>query len=101
MIRLRMLQRRDDLAGVDDLGAELALARRALLRQVAEGRLCGRRFTHPRRPTRYDALGYLLTDTCTCLRPAGHDHGCVCEHDLERRVHRIDTNGRATRPIAR
>ena len=83
MIRFRVLQRRDDLAGADDPVAELALARRALLRQVADGTLCGRRFTHPRRPTQYDALGYLLTDVCTCLRLAGHDRGCVCEHDFE------------------
>jgi len=64
MIRFRMLQRRADLAGVDDLVAELALARRALLRQVAVGTQCGRRFTHPHLPTQYHALGYLLTDTC-------------------------------------
>ena len=82
MIRFRMLQRRDDLAGVDDLVAELALGRRALLRQVAEGTVCGRWFTHPHLPTQYDALGYLQTDTCVYLRPAGHDHGCVCEHDF-------------------
>ena len=82
-----MIQPREDLAGIDDLVAELALARRALLRQVAEGTLCGRRFTHPHRPTQYNALGYLLTDTCACLRAAGHDRGCR-EHY-------------ATRPVAR
>jgi hypothetical protein len=36
-----MIQRRGDLAGIDDLVAELALARRALRRQVAAGTLWG------------------------------------------------------------
>src|SRR5215831_8707949 len=102
MIRFRMLQRRADLAGVDDLVAELALGRRALLRQVAGGTLCERRFTHLHLPTQYNALGYLLTDTCACLRPSGHDLGCLCEHDIERLVYRIDDDGRehyATRSL--
>jgi hypothetical protein len=79
-----MTQSRSDLAGVDDLVAELALARRARLRQVAEGTLCGRWFTHPRQPTLLGALGYPVTEICVCLRPSGHDRGCVCEHDIER-----------------
>jgi hypothetical protein len=99
-----MIQRRDDLAGVDDFIAELGLARRALLRHLADCVRCGRRFTHPRRPTQFDALGYLVTDTCACLRPSGHDHGCLCEHNIERHVYRVDDDGRehyATRPLAR
>jgi hypothetical protein len=102
MIRLRILQRPEDLAGVDDPIAERALARRARLRQLFEGTLCGRRFTHPRLLTQYDALGYLLTDTCACLQPAGHYRGCVCEHAIERVVYRVDDDGRehyATRPL--
>ena len=95
---------RDDLAGVDDLVAELALARRALLRHVADSPSprCERRFTHPRRPTAFNALGYLVTVTCACLRPAGHDCGCWCEHGFERLVYRVDYDGRehyATRPL--
>jgi len=102
MIRFRMLQRRDDLSGVDDLAAELALARRARLRQVAAGILCGRRFSHPRQPTLLGALGYPVTEICVCLRPSGHDRGCVCEHDIERLVYRVDDDGRehyATLPL--
>jgi hypothetical protein len=34
--------------------------------------LCGRRFTHPRRPTQFDALGYLVADTCVFILPTGH-----------------------------
>jgi hypothetical protein len=93
---------RDDLTGVDDFIAELSFARRALQRHLGDGTLCGRRFTHPRGPTEFDALGYLVTDTCTCLRPSGHDHGCVCGHDIERRVYRVDLDGRehyVTRPL--
>jgi len=99
-----MIQRRDDLAGGDDFVAELGLARRALLRHLADstGPVCGRRFTHPRRPTQFDALGYLVSDTCACLRLSGHDRGCLCEHDMERHVYRVDDDGRehyATRPL--
>ncbi len=97
-----MSQHPDDLAGVDDFLAEHALARRALLRHLDDGTLCGRRFTHPRRPTQFDTLGYLEVDICVCLRPSGHDRGCVCEHDFERRVYRVDDDGRehyATRPL--
>jgi len=99
-----MIQRRSDLAGADDLVAELALARRALQRHLAEDSLCRRRFTHPRRPTQFDALGYLVTDTCACLRPSDHDRGCWCKHDMERIVYRVDDDGRehyATRPLIR
>jgi len=94
-----MLQRRDDLAGIDDFAADLALARRARQRLAA---VCGRLFTHLRRPTQFDALGYLLVDTCACILPRGHDDGCVCEHKIERRVYRIDDDGRehyTTRPL--
>ena len=99
-----MIPRRDDLSGVDDFLAELAFARRALQRHLADCTLCARRLTHPRRPTQYDALGYLVIDTCACLRPSGHDRGCLCEHDIERHVYRVDDDGRehyATRPAWR
>ena len=99
-----MIQRRADLAGVDDLVAELALARRALLREQAAAPLfrCGRQLTHRRRPTQFGPLGYLVTDTCPCLRLSGHDLGCLCEHDIERPVYRVDVDARAhhpTRPL--
>ena len=81
-----MIPRRDDLSGVDDFVAELAFARRAMQRHLADCTLCGRQITHPRRPSEFDAVGYLEVNTCTCIRPAGHDHGCWCEHDIERRV---------------
>src|SRR5262249_51271929 len=48
------------------------------------------------------ALGYLVTDTCVCLRPTGHDCGCWCEHGFQRLVYRVDDDGRehyATRPL--
>jgi hypothetical protein len=94
-----MIQRRDALAGVDDFVAELALARRARQRLAS---LCERHFTHPRRPTQFDALGYLVVETCACLLSCGHDEYCVCEHNIERVVYRVDEDGRehyATRPI--
>jgi len=97
-----VIPRRDDLSGVDDFVAELAFARRALQRHLADCTLCARRFTHPRRPTQFDAPGYLVIDTCACRRPSGHDRGCLCEHDMERRVYRVDPDGRehyATRPL--
>jgi hypothetical protein len=43
----------------------------------------------------------ILVHTCPCLRPSGHEEGCVCEHAIERRVYRVDDDGRehyATRP---
>jgi hypothetical protein len=99
-----MIGRRDDLAGVDDFVAELALSRRARLRSLAEtpSSLCGRRFTHPRWPAEVNPSGYLVVDTCACVRLGGHEDGCVCEHDIERRVYRVDDDGRehyATRPL--
>jgi len=87
-----VIPRRDDLSGVDDFVAELAFARRALLRHLADCTLCARRFTHRRRPTQYDALGYLVNDTCACLRPSGHDRGCLCEHGIERYVYRVNAD---------
>jgi len=95
-----MIQRPDDLAGIDDFAAELALARRARQRLAS---LCGRHFTHPLRPTQFDALGYLVVETCACLLPRGHDECCVCEHNIERVVYRVDDDGRerySTRPLA-
>jgi len=78
---------KDDLPGVDDYIAEQALARRALLRHLADWTLCGLQITHPRRPSEF---GYPEVNTCTCIRPAGHDHGCWCEHDIGRYVYRVD-----------
>jgi len=89
-----MIQRRSDLAGIDDLVAELAFARRALLRHLADDSLCRRRFTHPRRPTEFDAVGHLMVDACACIRATGHDRGCLCAHGMERVVYRVDDDGR-------
>ena len=85
-----MIQRRDDLAGVDDFIAELSLARRTRQRHLGDCSLCGRQITHPRRPSEFDALGYPEVNTCTCIRPNGHDHACWCEHDIGRYVYRVD-----------
>jgi hypothetical protein len=99
-----MILRNDDaLRGVDDFVAEIALARRARLHCLANTpTLCGRRFTHPRQPTQLDSRGYLLIVSCACRRPSSHNEGCVCEHNIERRVYRVDDDGRehyATRPL--
>jgi len=99
-----MILRRGDLGGVDDLVAEIALARRARQHRPANalGEQCRRRFTHPRRPPQFDARGFLVVDTCECLLLSDHGDGCVCEHDIERRVYRVDADGRehyATRPL--
>ena len=80
----------DDLRGVDDWIAEIALAWRARQRHLA-GELCRRRFTHQRREA-----------PCACVRPVGHDHDCLCEHGIERVVYWIDFDGRehyATRAL--
>jgi hypothetical protein len=58
----------------------------------AIGRYAGRQITHPRRPSEFDALGYPEANTCTCIRPAGHDHGCWCEHNIGRYVYRVDAD---------
>ena len=102
--KVMIWRRNDNLRGADDWIAEIALAKRVFQRHLVgvPSSLCGRRFTHPRRPTQYDSLGYLVIDTCACLRPSGHDRGCLCEHDIERIVHRVDHAGRehyATRPL--
>ena len=96
--------RDNNLNGADDLVAEIALAKRARQRRPAGAfsSLCGRRFTHPRRPTQLDARGFLVVDTCECVLLSGHDDGCVCGHNIERRVYRVDDDGRehyATRPL--
>ncbi|HZO40061.1 MAG TPA: hypothetical protein VFE97_12635 [Methylomirabilota bacterium] len=96
-----MIPIRDQPAGVDDFAAEVKLARRDRQRHLASA-LCGRRFTHPRWPRQFDARAYLLVNTCLCVRPSGHRDGCVCEHDVERRVFRVDRDGReqyATRSL--
>ena len=49
-----------------------------------------------------DARGFLVVDTCECVLLSDHDDGCVCGHDIERRVYRVDDDGRehyATRPL--
>ncbi len=103
-----MILRNDDkLRGADDFVAEIALARRARQRQLAEASssLCGRRFTHPRWPAQVNTSGYLVVDTCACVLPRGHAaDGCVCGHRIERRVYRVDDDGRehyATRPLTK
>jgi hypothetical protein len=98
-------QRNDDLHGADDFVAEIALARRARQRRLAgtPDPLCRLRFTHPRRPTQFDGRGFLVVDTCECLLQSDHDDGCMCGHNIERRVYRVDANGRehyTTRPLA-
>jgi hypothetical protein len=99
-----ILRHDDNLHGADDFVAEIALTRRARQRYLANvpSSLCGRRFTHPRQPMLLDERGYLLVNTCLCLRPSSHGEGCVCEHGIERRVYRVDDDGRehyATRPL--
>jgi hypothetical protein len=100
-----ILRNDDNLRGADDFVAEVALARRARIRSLANTpTLCGRRFTHLRQPPQLDSRGYLLIVTCACLRPSDHDEGCVCEHNIERRVYRVDDDGRehyATRPLTK
>jgi hypothetical protein len=95
---------RDDVAGVDDFAAELALARRARQRRLAVTctSWCGRRFTHPRQPTQLDARRFLLIETCECVLLCSDDDGYVCGHNIARRVYRVDANGRehyATRTL--
>ena len=45
---------------------------------------------HLHEPTQPD----LQIETCACLLPSDHDGGCVCEHGIERRVYRVDSDGR-------
>jgi hypothetical protein len=99
-----ILRHDDNLHGADDFIAEIALAKRARQRRLAgmPSSLCRRRFTHPRLPTQFDERGYVVVDTCECVLPSDHDGGCVCEHHIERRVYRVDADGRehyATRPL--
>jgi hypothetical protein len=101
---MKIFGQRDDVAGVDDFVAEIALAKRERRRRLAgtPGSFCGRRFTHPRQPTQFDERGYLVVETCKCTLLSDHDDGCVCGHDIERRVYRVDADGRehyATRPL--
>jgi hypothetical protein len=91
----------DSLHGIDDFVAEIALARRERERRLATPS-CRRRFTHPRQPTQFDARGFLAVETCECRLPTNHDGGCVCAHDIECRVYRVDADGRqhySTRPV--
>jgi hypothetical protein len=76
----------DKLRGIDDWIAEISLTRRARQRRLADAPkpLCRRRFTHPRQPTQFDERGYVVVDTCECLRLSAHYDGCRCEHDVER-----------------
>lgn len=101
---IRISQRPDDLAGVDDFLAEHAFARRALQRHLASApsTQCRRRFIHPREPLRFDTRRFIVIDACRCLLSMGHDDGCFCEHKIECRVYRVDAGGRehyATRPL--
>jgi hypothetical protein len=98
------IQRPDDLSGAADFTAEVGFARRARQRRLnaTPNAQCRRRFTHPRQPTRFDERGFLVIDICECILPSAHDDGCVCEHDIERRVYRVEDNGRehyVTRPL--
>ena len=100
-----ILRRYDNLRGVDDFVAEIALAKRARQRLLAgtSSPLCGLRFTHQRQPTLLDARGLLVVDTCECVLLSDHDYGCVCGHNIEHRVYRVDDDGRecySTRPLA-
>ena len=95
---------RDGLRGVDDLIAERALAGRRLLRQRAStpDSRCRRRFVHPHQPTQFDARGSLVVDRCGCDLQMGHDDDCLCEHETECRIYRVDPDGRehyAARPV--
>jgi hypothetical protein len=94
--------RPDDLTGADDLIAELALARRALLRHLAD--LPSLRWASVHTPTPTDRVRCTQMPRHRYLRvpTAGHDRGCWCEHGFERLVYRIDDNWRehcATRPL--
>jgi hypothetical protein len=43
-----------------------------------------------------------VVETCACALPIGHGGGCVCGHNIELRVYRVDADGRehyATRPV--
>jgi hypothetical protein len=98
-----ILRRDADITGADDYVAELALERRARRQRLGgtPGSQCRRRFTHPRQPTQFDERGFLVVVTCECLLVTDHDGGCVCGHNIERRVYRVDDDGRehyTTRP---
>ena len=95
----------NDISGIDGFIAQLALTRRARLRQLANdsgaSARCGLRFEHPRRPAEVDAFGPVI-DTCACVRASGHDFGCWCAHGMQRVVYRVDDDGRehyATLPL--
>jgi hypothetical protein len=90
-----------DLAGVDDLVAEIALTRRARQRHLADASssLCGLQFTHPRWPAQRDSNEYLVVETCACALPIGHGGGCVCGHNIERHVYGVDADGREHRAL--
>jgi hypothetical protein len=72
----------DNIPGIDDCIAGHSLPRRALLGHLADGTLCGRQITHSCRPSESDAFDCPAVNTCTCIRAAGHNHGCWCEHDI-------------------
>ena len=45
-----------------------------------------------------------MVDTCGCLLLPNHVDGCVCEHEIECWVYRVDADRRehyATRPLAK
>ena len=105
--------RHDDLRGVDDLIAEIALTRRVRQRHLVEALStparpvtalvrvvvgCRRHFMHPREPAQFDAQGFLVVDTCGCLLLMNHDDGCVCEHEIECRSTASMLTGGSTTP---
>src|SRR5438128_11674596 len=93
-----MILRRDDtLRGADDFVGELALARRARRRYLANAPapLCGRRFTHPRWPIQLDTR--VPPDRYLCMPPAERSAWTRTDVSTTRRA-RLEA-GRDERPV--